>query len=430
MNKTTMCPIPWNHISVQQNGDFRMCCQQIYEPYGKISTNGIISNIKNTEINEVRNSDIYKEVRKSMINGEKHSLCRLCYKDESLGMWSKRLHMIDVYGDDFIKDTNTDGTIDIDKSPVKYFDIRFGNLCNLKCRYCGPTDSSLWYEDFVKTNSDKMHYYGTTEYKIIQINNKWTVDSDDFEWYNNPVFWEQITRMIPVMDRYYFTGGEPTINKTHYSLLELIIKSGYSKQVILEYNSNMVAIPDKLYEYWKEFKGVDVGCSIDGIGDMANYLRPPSKWESLEENINKFGYNTTPSINGALSTTVSVYNILHFLDLSKWLLTKNYPRIRSTPSFHMLEGPNYMNAQVLPIATKELIKQEYEKFYEYIEQYYSKELTDIIKIRYNTIIAHMFSRSSESLLFKLKIETAKLDAIRGHDLSKEVPWLHEVLSKY
>ena len=58
--------------------------------------------------------------------------------------------------------------------------IRFGNLCNLKCRYCGPTDSSLWYDDFVsmsyegeKPSSAPMSFYGGKTYNVIKKNNNY-----------------------------------------------------------------------------------------------------------------------------------------------------------------------------------------------------------------------------------------------------------------
>ena len=145
-NCTTICPLPWNHISIQQNGDFRICCQQVFEPYGKMISNGEVLNIKNSTIDTARNHPTMKEVRASMLAGQEHPLCKLCYKDDALGLSSKRKHMLQWYNTSAFHDTTTpDGTIDTSMYPVVYFDIRFGNLCNLKCRYCGPADSSLWY---------------------------------------------------------------------------------------------------------------------------------------------------------------------------------------------------------------------------------------------------------------------------------------------
>jgi len=430
-NKSTICPIPWNHIAIQQNGEFRICCQNIYSPFGKLKENEVFLSINNSTIDEARNSNLIKELRSTMLKGERHDLCRLCYSEEDVGLHSKRNHMLSIYGTENINEyTDSDGSIDTNKWPVRYIDIRFGNLCNLKCRYCGPTDSSLWYEDYYKlqkSETAKISYYGSKIYEIKKENNKYIVDSLDFEWYEADNFWQQIDKLLPHIDRYYFTGGEPTINKTHFELLQQIIDKGYAKNVVLEYNSNMFAIPDKLYDQWKEFKEVGIGCSIDGINDMSNYLRPPSKWDVLEKNLDILGNNPTNTIRGSIATTVSVFNVLHFLDITKWLLQKNYKRIRRAPSYHVLEGPKPMSIQVLPIATKEFILAEYEEFYKYIGITYGAPMEADYRKMYSGITNYMMAKDNSSFLPDLKIHTQRLDDIRGDDLSLHVPWLSKIL---
>ena len=46
-----------------------------------------------------------------------------------------------------IDNTKEDGSADF---VIKYWDIRFSNLCNLACRSCGTWFSSNWYEDHKK----------------------------------------------------------------------------------------------------------------------------------------------------------------------------------------------------------------------------------------------------------------------------------------
>ena len=40
------------------------------------------------------------------------------------------------------KTMNTEERISAITDKIKYFDLRFGNLCNLSCRSCNPTASS------------------------------------------------------------------------------------------------------------------------------------------------------------------------------------------------------------------------------------------------------------------------------------------------
>jgi hypothetical protein len=86
--------------------------------------------------------------------------------------------------------TKDDGSIDTEDFPVVYYDLRFGNFCNLKCRMCGPTDSSAWYDDWIKLT-------GTNKFKdtsgIMEIvDNKVAA----FNWPEYEPFWEQLEANI------------------------------------------------------------------------------------------------------------------------------------------------------------------------------------------------------------------------------------------
>jgi sulfatase maturation enzyme AslB (radical SAM superfamily) len=426
----SICPIPWVSIGIQQNGDYRICCQAIYHPYSKLTDESGTLSVKNSTISEARNHQVYKNVRAEMLTGKKPNMCKLCYKEEELSLNSKRKFMLRKYDiSQYAQQTTSDGSIDVAQFPLRYIDIRFGNLCNLKCRYCGPTDSSLWYEDFVEyANKQTVNFYGNKQYKLSKVNNKWTIDSLDFEWYEDEQFWTAIETLIPHIDRYYFTGGEPTINKTHFKLLQMIIDKGYSNKVTLEYNSNMVAIPEKLYQLWYKFFRVEIGCSIDGYREYANYLRYPSNWDELEKNLDRLGMDNK-NIVGGISTTVNIYNVLNFLDLTKWLLGKNYKNMKKVPSYHVLEGPESMSIQALPLDTKLWVTEQYEKFYQEIELTYGSRWSSSLKLSYAGIINYMMAADRSNLLPILARDTATLDNIRQQSIDTVIPWLAQILNK-
>ena len=73
-----------------------------------------------------------------------------------------------------------DGTLDVDKQVIEFFDIRYGNFCNLKCRMCGPTDSHMWYPDFIKLTDGKEYSFipnririgkGKKKFALLKIKN-------------------------------------------------------------------------------------------------------------------------------------------------------------------------------------------------------------------------------------------------------------------
>ena len=418
-----ICPILWNHISIQQNGDYRVCCQCVYPPFAKLQdAEGNFLNVLTTDINEARNSLLHTQIRKQMLNGVEPPECRLCWEDEKIGIMSKRQHMRKEYDiTSIIRDKNS--VIDTDKFPLKYIDIRFGNLCNLSCRSCGPGDSSLWYDDYVAVNGvSEFSFYGSTNYKFEKINNVWALKNKDFSWYEDEKFWEMIEKVLPHVDRLYLTGGEPWVNKSQWRLLNLCVEHGYSKNIMLEYNSNLTVLPDNAEEIWSKFKFVNIGCSIDAVGPLAYYVRYPSDWIKLETNILKLGNFPMNNLQAKFSPTISVFNILGFLDVAEWLITHRMRNIRPFPSYHLLHGPSFQNIKVLPLETKQWIVEQYNAWFEKDRNHM------MFKDKFQPILTFMMSEDHSHMLPELKRTTEILDAQRGQNINDILPWLGNILS--
>jgi hypothetical protein len=62
-----LCPIPWNHIGIQQNGDLRQCCQMTKSPFGKFVSNGVASRFSEENVNLARNHESIKQLRREMM---------------------------------------------------------------------------------------------------------------------------------------------------------------------------------------------------------------------------------------------------------------------------------------------------------------------------------------------------------------------------
>ena len=379
--------------------------------------------VQDHSIDQARNSEVYRRVRTQMLAGEEPEECRLCWDEERAGLSSKRLHMLKHYSIDTIQNTQS-GIINTIDFPLEYVDLRFGNLCNMKCRSCGPWDSSLWYDDFVDlTGSDNFDFYSTTNYQLKQINNTWTLKNDDFTWYQDEKFWDMMQHIVPNINRLYLTGGEPLINKAQWRLLDLCIELSVSKNIVLEYNTNMTVIPDNAFTVWSQFKEIHIGCSIDAVGDLAYYMRYPAQWADVKENVLKLGNANCPNLLAKFAPTISVFNILELLTMTDWLRENRMPNIRPNPSFHILEGPHYQNIQVLPPEIKVWISDEYKKWYA------SAPWRRKFQPQFDSILNYMFAQDRSHALKDLKEHTAKLDEIRSQNIADYVPWLAEILAK-
>ena len=78
-NKDTYCPFAWEHQMIDSDGSYRLCC--IADDKIK-DNNGKPFNVRGSTLEEVWNSEYMQNVRRSMLNGEKISDCRICYKNE------------------------------------------------------------------------------------------------------------------------------------------------------------------------------------------------------------------------------------------------------------------------------------------------------------------------------------------------------------
>ena len=248
----TFCPLPWIHLATRPNGDVRVCCTanasgagaEDNKEVGLLTKDGVNMNLQHHTLAEVWNSDYMKTVRLQMLNNEIPASCTKCFEEESKGIVSKRQWETNVWKEridvnSIIDRTKSDGSLPVD---IPYFDLRLGNLCQLKCIMCSPHDSSSWIKEW------KAQY---PKYKTIELkqDQHWNIDFD-YTWYKKGSFLEEMRQQAHNIRELYFAGGEPLLIPEHYKILEFMVETGAAKNCILRYNSNGLELPEKLFELW------------------------------------------------------------------------------------------------------------------------------------------------------------------------------------
>jgi hypothetical protein len=427
----TFCPIPWNFQAIRANGDVRVCCQaNVTKNQGVIrKDDGSAYNAGRDNLDEARNANLMKVIRLNMLNGVWSEECGRCKAEEENGLVSRRSYENQQWNMDMYKvvnQTGADGSINSINFPVVYYDLRFGNFCNLKCRMCGPTDSNAWYDDWIKlTGSNK--FKDTSG--VMEI-----VDNDvpAFNWPEYEPFWQQLEANIHNIEHVYFAGGEPMLIERHYDFLERCVEAGASKHIVVEYNTNMSTLPSRVTKLWTHFKQVRVGASVDGMGSMQEYQRSPSKWEKTLDNLRKV--DALPgNIMAWLAFTVTAYNVNHLIDFMKWKLSESgFNKINSTirrpiVTHHVAHHPKHLNIRVLPAAYKKELTENFKKFVQWVKEnnypiHVIKQAEDIS----NGIISYMNSESYYNEHWNEFVSyTQKLDAIRGEELTSVEPKFKE-----
>ena len=468
-NKTCMpdsfCSLPWTHFSTHTNGGIRMCCGGIY-----VRTNdGENVNARNTNLEQILNSPVYKKVRKEMLEGKQPKECNYCWRDEKVLQTSYRINSNRMMGADRIynnalKFTENDGTLDLKKLPPEFYDLRLSNKCSQKCRSCGPISSGLWYNDYVALYEKMkdpaslfsfefgyLNLLAKTSEKDKKIDNRHKVDKIKYKEITNT--WgkelnDDLKKGIHSIRWLYFAGGEPLIHNDMWEILRECIDSNCAKDIVVKYSTNFFKLPGFAWDIWKHFSRVELYCSIDGYGDQYNYIRYPGKWNIIKKNIEKiYKERSSTNVYALPMPVISILNIFSVLDLQEWLL-KNVPA-KSLSNSHfdnrirvsILDTPSYLDIRIFSDKAKKIINEKYIKFMDKHQGTIFKDEFEKILKYLNTSIKHkelpksdvdfssdlLLPSASRRLRENFFKATYALDEIRNESFEKTFPEISELL---
>ncbi|MCB0364963.1 MAG: radical SAM protein [Bdellovibrionaceae bacterium] len=446
----TWCPLPWMSQAIRSNGDLRICCQaNTAEGRGILyKENNEAFNAAEGNLAESRNSSLMCSVRKDMIEGRWPAACVRCQREEEAGLISRRSYEITNWAEKIDFDqaklgTDANGSISIEKFPVRAMDIRFGNKCNLKCRMCSPMDSNSWYED---------HYnlFGATYQEAsgevrLTPNEKGRFNTSPitYDWYESETFWQDLDRLIPDVQYIQTVGGEPFLIDQYYDFLQRMIDQGYAGETTLESNSNLTVLPERALELWRHFRKIRIGASIDGVGKVNDYIRHPSKWQLLEKNLHRLDKAEGP-FELWFTSTIQVANILHFPSLVKWKIESEFQRFNNrrerpilTP--HVLHRPLFFNIRIFPLEVKSKIAAHLYSLLPWFNSHFASEPDGKSKAAFysanykdmvDSFIKYMNAEDWSHELPKFWAVTQGLDKLRGENFADTFPELFAMLEPY
>jgi radical SAM protein with 4Fe4S-binding SPASM domain len=389
----TFCILPWIHIYANPDGSVLPCSVGDHHIH--------LGNIQSQSINEVWNGEEYRTMRKNMLAGEKCAECSACYKIEESGVTSPRQSHTDKFKKyiSLADTTNSDGSVEMN---LRYFDVRWSNICNFKCRSCSSTYSSSWATEDNSTGQNK---------KVFIF-----AGGD-----NNDALYNQFLPYFKNIEEFYFAGGEPLLTDKHYDILEYLISIGKT-DVKLHYNTNLSNLKYKdksVILLWKHFSNVQVYASLDSWGNRAEYIREGTNWNIIEDNV-RLIKQQIPHVQLYTTTVVSSFNVSTLPEFFTYIIESKLFNINNlNPSLYSLQTPEFYSFSILNDKLKSNI----------IDKLSSATFNRAVNTQIqNVILSLKKSKYDEQLLQEFRKITLEYDTLRNRNFLETFPELDSVFN--
>ncbi len=303
------CAMPFNHVNIGTNGDYQICCiHSVPKQHRK--------NINHVSLDEWIQNPYLEEVKSAFAQDQPHPGCQSCWQQEATGAQSLRQVQANEYKIIGAKPQ---------QSKILNVEAAVGNLCNLSCVMCNEHNSSAILAE--------------NRHLGIHI-----ADQRDFSW--TETAFENLQQILDLRPRIVnLRGGEPMYNKR---ILELIEHFPADKlnSTLLHLTTNATTWTPQWQQALSKFKAVRIMLSVDAVGDLAEYIRYPCKFDQVQYNIKQI--IECKNIKPVIHTTVQNLNIMYLGELVAWARKMNVHLM-----LDLLVQPEHLEITNLPPVLKQ-----------------------------------------------------------------------------
>jgi MoaA/NifB/PqqE/SkfB family radical SAM enzyme len=257
--------MPWTGLMYNFDGTVKNC----------IRSSAPIGNIQEKSIEQIINNNTNIHTRSEMIANRPGPNCNPCYELE------KTKNKFDIISDRvfYLKElkqvpmSTYEQTQNFDLHTI---DVRWTNLCNFACVYCGPEFSSKW---------------------ASELNEQLQVPTDQAK----ENFKSFVLSRTKNLKHVYLAGGEPLLMKENLELLEKLYIE--NPEVNLRINTNLSKVDTSVFDQVCKFKNVHWTISVETIDKEYEYIRYGGSWTDFVDNL-----AVVKSLNHKIT-----FNMLYFL---------------------------------------------------------------------------------------------------------------------
>lgn len=308
----TYCAAPWSVHTVNANGTVGVCC------------------VNHHAVSHDRASlmagDAMAAMRSDMLAGRQARGCEKCYATEAAGGTSLR----HIYNHELDRSGNERTDED-----MLWFDLSMGNKCNQKCRICGPHNSTGWLRDLRDLEDLTWSHVNTANARVH-------VDNGDMV--------EEILALMTSASRRFtveLKGGEPLYIDSARRLLRTMVMNGlHWKTETLRIITNGTVIDDEMMSLLRAFDSIDLGISIDAVGELHAYTRGTGvPWDECRRRW--AALCALPRVRKVrICNTIYAYNVFGMGRLADWVQSEFGDEVSMANA--VLFRPSYLSVRMLP----------------------------------------------------------------------------------
>jgi len=394
----TFCIYPWIHLHAYPTGEAYPCC------HAEMGV-GQVGNCRENTLKEIWNSDAQKKLRTDMLTETPNPACARCYEQEESGFFSGRRSANKHHGHHVGRVVMTEPDGHVNHFGMTYWDIRFSNLCNLSCRSCGHIFSSSWYQD-------QAQLAGPTWALNNSALNIAGRDKNDM--------WEQLLPHLDYVEQIYFAGGEPLMMEEHYNILDELERRGrFDVRLIYNTNFTQTKLKDReVFDYWRKFKSVAVGASLDAQGPRAEYIRRGTDWARVERN-RKEMMRVCPEVDFYISPTLSILNAWHLPDFHRDWVNRGLLKPQDL-NVNILQDPAYLRIDIATTEYKERLNARYQEHLDWLRP---QDRLNRATVGFESAVNFMMATDNTHLIDTFWRKTHELDTIRKENVLDVIPEL-------
>ena len=357
------CPMPWTGLMYNVDGRVKNC----------IRSASSLGNIKDNTIEEILLGPNNITKQTNITNNQPANGCHTCYDlergKEGFDIISDRIFYIREF-----KKTPLD-TYRSNNFDLQTIDVRWTNLCNFACVYCGSEFSSKWADEL-----------GT---KISQPTEQQQQDFSDY-----------IYQHAKNLKHVYLAGGEPLLMKENLKLLREL-----NPDVNLRINTNLSKVDTGVFDAVCQFKNVHWTVSVETTEDEFEYVRFGGRWNDFLDNLNiirQLDHKISFNMLWFLLNYDSVFGCVDYL--------KDLGFHNNSFIIGALLTPDYLNIRHLPENVLNLLKLK-------LQSKIDKNPGYLLEDSYRNML-HYITQPIEKNLIGSFEQLATMDSRRGVDSSK------------